>query len=72
MIVPHEEWNLIANGVDKVSRMPLYEGQGILTAQGYSIDSLKGFLWDFEESASISSYIYGLCAGNYHKIEYIG
>ena len=32
----------------------------------------EGFLWDFAVSPKISSYIYGLCAGEYHKIDYIG
>ena len=29
-------------------------------------------MWDFETSPKMSSYIYGLCAGEYHQIDYIG
>ena len=29
-------------------------------------------MWDFEVTPTMSSYIYGLCAGEYHQIDYIG
>ena len=36
------------------------------------MDNIKdgSVVWDFAASPPISSYIYGLCAGEYHKIEY--
>ena len=74
VIVPREDWILIANGVEKTARKSMTdaEAQALITESGFTEQGTDGFLWDFEVSPKISSYIYGLCAGEYHQIDYIG
>jgi len=73
VISPQKEWNVIGNGVEKSRALPLAETEAQKTLADLDLlvpegGSDKGWLWDFEESPPISSYIYALCAGEYKQI----
>ena len=78
VVVPNPDWILIANGVESLVRAPASDAKARAVLASHDIKSSLlatfdgGFVWDFENSPPISSYIYGLCAGEYCKIEYIG
>ena len=76
VISPQASWALIANGVEQATKVPISDevAKSVLEAfAGSSIiesESAGSVVWDFAACPPISSYIYGLCAGEYHQIDY--
>jgi len=70
------DWKVIANGVEVQKAIQLSSKQGLdfftknhslvkTFKQNEIFQSSSMWLWSFEETPSISTYIYNLCAGDY-------
>jgi len=76
VIVPHAKWNLIANGVEQATRVAVDNAKAKPVLDTFKNSAVLASLsdswvvWDFAACPPISSYIYGLCAGEYHMIEH--
>lgn len=73
VVVPHADWNVIANGEEtavKRSQITSKEAQRVILDSNFSHWDCPevGFLWDFERSPPISTYIYNVCAGDYRVV----
>lgn len=74
VLVPCRDWTLVANGVEQGARLTGASAAEVLARNGFEGAEARSseFLWDFAPSPQISSYIYGLCAGEYHQIDHVG